>query len=208
MWPEVRIIAGMLASTITSLGTCRLVMPLSESTMAMAGPSARSFSTAALIAAAVSPPTFSAPERMPPRPLLGSRPCSSSASPCSAKSVGKNACTAWPKMIGSETFIMVALRWTENSTSSALARAIWSRRNDCSAAVFMKVASTTSPASTGTDSLSTSVPLSVTSSMRSDPAFSITADFSLDRKSSEVMCATLVFESGDHFPIECGCWRA
>ena len=44
--------------------------------------------------------------------------------------------------------------------------------------------------------------------MRSDPAFSMTADFSLDRKSSAVMWATFVFESGDHFPIECGCLRA
>ena len=35
-----------------------------------------------------------------------------------------NARTAWPKMIGSETFIMVALRWTENSTPCALASAI------------------------------------------------------------------------------------
>ena len=37
--------------------------------------------------------------------------------------------TTWPKMIGSLTFIIVALRCTEKSTSSALARAIWSRRN-------------------------------------------------------------------------------
>ena len=34
---------------------------------------------------------------------------------------GKNARTAWPKMIGSETFIIVALRCTENSTPCALA---------------------------------------------------------------------------------------
>ena len=34
---------------------------------------------------------------------------------------GKNAVTTWPKMIGSLTFIIVALRCTENSTSSALA---------------------------------------------------------------------------------------
>jgi hypothetical protein len=38
--PEVRIIAGMEASTMTSLGTWRLVMPWSELTMAMAGPAA------------------------------------------------------------------------------------------------------------------------------------------------------------------------
>jgi hypothetical protein len=41
MWPEVRIIAGIEASTMTSLGTCRLVMPLSEFTIARRGPSAR-----------------------------------------------------------------------------------------------------------------------------------------------------------------------
>jgi hypothetical protein len=36
--PEVRIIAGIEASTMTSLGTWRLVMPLSELTIARAGP--------------------------------------------------------------------------------------------------------------------------------------------------------------------------
>ena len=41
MWPEVRIIAGIEASTMTSLGTCRFVMPLSELTIARRGPSAR-----------------------------------------------------------------------------------------------------------------------------------------------------------------------
>jgi hypothetical protein len=35
--PEVRIIAGIDASTITSLGTCRLVIPRSESTIARPG---------------------------------------------------------------------------------------------------------------------------------------------------------------------------
>ena len=35
---ELRIIAGMEASTMTSLGTWRLVMPLSEFTIATAGP--------------------------------------------------------------------------------------------------------------------------------------------------------------------------
>lgn len=36
-----------------------------------------------------------------------------SASPCSAKTPAKNALTTWPKMMGSLTFIMVALRCTE-----------------------------------------------------------------------------------------------
>ena len=38
--PELRIIAGIEASTITSEGTWRLVMPLSELTIASAGPCA------------------------------------------------------------------------------------------------------------------------------------------------------------------------
>ena len=53
------------------------------------------------------------------------------------------------------------------------------------------------------------VPSSPTSSMRSDPSASTTVtDCSLERKSSAVMWATLVFESGDQAPIECGCFRA
>ena len=36
----------------------------------------------------------------------------------------------------------------------------------------------------------------------------MTTDFSSERKSSAVMWATLVFESGLHAPIECGCLRA
>ncbi len=44
--PEARISAGIDASTITSLGTCRLVMPRSESTMKRSGPAASARSTA------------------------------------------------------------------------------------------------------------------------------------------------------------------
>ena len=51
MWPDVRIIAGIEASTITSDGTCRLVIPLSESTIASSGPSAMPCSIAFLISA-------------------------------------------------------------------------------------------------------------------------------------------------------------
>ncbi len=73
----------------------------------------------------------------------------------------------------------------------------------------MAVASTTSPGRTGTASLSTVIePSSPTSSIRSDPSLWITAEVSLERKSSAVMCATSVRESGDHAPIECGCVRA
>jgi hypothetical protein len=79
MWPDVRIMAGMEASTMTSLGTWRLVMPRSESTMAIAGPSASSASKDALMSA----PSATAPRplRMPPSPSLGLSPAAASASP-------------------------------------------------------------------------------------------------------------------------------
>ena len=38
IWPDERMAAGIEASMMTSLGTCRLVIPLSESTIARAGP--------------------------------------------------------------------------------------------------------------------------------------------------------------------------
>jgi hypothetical protein len=41
--------------------------------------------------------------------------------------------TAWPKMIGSETFIIVAFMCSENSTPSALVFSISSARNASSA---------------------------------------------------------------------------
>ena len=207
MWPDVRIIAGIEASTITSLGTCRLVMPRSESTIASAGPSASSASNEAVIA---SPPsTWSSPDRMPPRPSFGLRPAALSAAPCSANVFGKNAFTTWPKMIGSETFIIVALRCTENSTPSSFARATWAVRNSRSAATCSTVPSTTSPARTSTPSLSTVVvPSAATCSIRSSPSASTTAEVSFERKSSAVMCATFVRESLLQAPIECGCLRA
>ena len=146
---------------------------------------------------------------MLPRPLFGLSPAAAIASPYRSNTSGRKARTTCPKMIGSETFIIVALRWTENSTPSALARAIWASRNSCSAATCRAVASTTSPASTGTDSRSTVVlPSSATSAIRNEPARSITADVSLERKSSAVICATLVLDSGDQAPIECGWFRA
>ncbi len=195
--------AGMEASTMTSLGTCRLVMPRSESTIASAGPSASSASKDSLIFAPSA--SDSKPLRMPPRPSLGVRPAAASDAPCSAKVRGKNARTTWPKMIGSETFIIVAFRCTENSTPSALARATCAVRNSRSAATRITDASTTSPASTGTDSRSTVVvPSSPASSIRSDPASEITADFSVDRKSSASMWVTLVFDSADQAPMRCG----
>ena len=112
-------------------------------------------------------------------------------------------------MIGSETFIIVALRWIEKRTPVALASAICAVRNSRSFATRITVASTTSPASTGTASRRTVVvPSAATSSIRSLPASATVADRSFDRKSCSPIVATCVLESGDHGPIECGCVRA
>ena len=112
-------------------------------------------------------------------------------------------------MIGSETFIIVALRCTENRTPSFLARVICAATNSSSAAARITVPSTTSPAMTGNASFSTvTVPSSATCWMAIEPSPSMTTDFSLERKSSAPMVATLVRESLLHAPIECGCERA
>ena len=77
--PPLRIMAGIEASTITSEGTWRLVMPRSELTMDRPGPSAISRSKEARI----SEPFFSAssPASTEPRPSFGDRPASASAFP-------------------------------------------------------------------------------------------------------------------------------
>ena len=112
-------------------------------------------------------------------------------------------------MIGSLTFIIVALRCTEKSTSSALARAIWFFRNAWSDATLSTVASTTSPSSTGRASRSSvTVPSVATWRMVSVSSALSTTDCSLSRKSSMPIVATLVLLSGLHAPIECGCLRA
>ncbi len=111
--------------------------------------------------------------------------------------------------MGSETFIIVALRWIENSTSRALASAICAARNASSARALMYVASTTSPARTGIDSFSTvTLPSLATSSTFSSSSAAKVTDRSLDRKSSAPMVATVVFESGAQAPILWGCDRA
>ena len=209
MWPEVRIIAGIEASTITSDGTCRLVMPLSESTIARRGPVGDALLDRRLDLRALGQRLDAGEDAAEPVVRREARG-SASASPYSAKTSGKKARTTWPKMIGSETFIIVALRCTENSTSSALARAICAVRNSRSAATASRCASTTSPASTGTDSLSTVVVAVVADQLDAQRVVGLDrpTDFSLERKSSALMCATLVFESALHAPIECGCLRA
>ena len=112
-------------------------------------------------------------------------------------------------MIGSETFIIVAFRWTEKSTPCSRASATWAARNASSAARRITAASTISPASTGTRSLSTvTAPSAPTCSIRSSSSASTVTERSVERKSSAPIVTTWVRDSPDHAPIECGCERA
>ncbi len=83
-------------------------------------------------------------------------------------------------MIGSETFIMVALRCSENSTPLAFASAICACTNEASALRLITAASTISPALTAVFSLSTTLlPSALNSSIFRLPAVASVADFSL-----------------------------
>ena len=74
---------------ITSLGTCRLVIPRSESTMASAGPASYTRATAASIASRSSSGSASSAESTLARPLFGFAPTRASASPWSANTSAK-----------------------------------------------------------------------------------------------------------------------
>ena len=142
--------AGIEASTITSLGTCRLVIPRSESTIASVGPLLvgaldRGLDRLALVVGEALERAEDAGQA-----VVRARAGRASASPCSANTSAKNARTAWPKMIGSETFIIVAFRCSEKRTPCALASAICSARKASSARRRMTAPSKISPASTGT----------------------------------------------------------
>ncbi|KAG1437083.1 hypothetical protein G6F55_014120 [Rhizopus delemar] len=83
-------------------------------------------------------------------------------------------------MTGSETFIIVAFRCTENSTPVARASSSWACRKDFSLAVDSTAASMISPALTGGFSFSTVfVPSAAVSSILTSPASAIRADFSV-----------------------------
>ena len=112
-------------------------------------------------------------------------------------------------MMGSETFIIVALRCSENSTPCAFASAICSATKAASALRLIADASTISPAFTFTLSFSTvTVPSAATSSIFSAPSAASVADCSLPKKSPAAMWATCDFESALQAPMRCGCLRA
>ena len=191
---------------MTSLGTCRLVMPRSESTIASGGPVGELGVERRLDRRALGQ-RVRGRRRWRRGRRSGSRPAAASTSPYSAKVFGKKARTTWPKMIGSETFIIVAFRCTENSTPSALARAICAARN---------VAQRGHAHDRRVDDLAGEHRHRLAqhgggrrrrrrARCAAMPASAMTADCSVERKSSAAMCATLVFESGVHAPIRCGC---
>jgi hypothetical protein len=98
---------------------------------------------------------------------------------CLSNTLAKNTRTAWPKIIGSETFIIVAFMCSENSTPCFFASATCSPRNESSAFLLMKVPSITSPASNGSSLSTVTLPSFATCSMRTSVAASTVTDFSL-----------------------------
>ena len=75
----------MEASTITSLGTWRLVMPLSLSTMAMAGPAAYTALMSSSMAARSASGSVAIFATRSPKPLLTSTPSFARVSACFSK---------------------------------------------------------------------------------------------------------------------------
>ena len=109
---------------ITSLGTWRLVMPLSELTMARPGRLAYSAWMSALIAAFSASGSVSIRVSMSATPLSGSTPSFVSVAPCFSNTSAKNTETQWPNRMGSEIFIMVVLTCSENRMPSFFAASI------------------------------------------------------------------------------------
>ena len=131
----------------------------------------------------------SRPLRMPPRPSFGVRPAAASASPYCGEGLREEGAhhVAEDDRVGDLHHRGLEVHREQHALGLGARRPARSR-NSRSAATRITEASTTSPASTGTDSRSTVVvPSSPTSSMRSAPSSAITTDFSVERKSSAPM---------------------
>ena len=177
--------------------------------MAIAGPAAKASAKSLRMVAASAAGKASSEASTLPRPLLGLAPTVARASACCANTGLKNARTACPKRMGSDTFIIVAFKCRENNTPDDLASATCCSRNSVSAAQLMNVASAISPANTATFSFMTvTLPSAATCSMRKESSCPKVTDCSLERKSPPLMCATCEAESGAQAPIECGLARA
>ena len=210
--PESRIIAGIDASMITSLGTCRLVMPLSELTIASARARRVFGGDVGLDRRALRLPAALADRAYrSPMPLFGIEAEPTAARRrASSKHVLVEALTTVPNMIGSETFIIVAFRCSENSTPCRFASSICaSTKSAQRARAHHGRVDQFAGLHRRSSSFSTRVlpSLPVIRCARCRPARSArTVRCRRNRRAS--MCATWVFESALHAPIRCGCLRA
>ena len=210
MWPEVRIIAGIEASTITSLGTCRLVMPLSESTIASGGPVGEALrrwrprSPALVVGQRRDRPGGSRRAR---RSALS--PAAASTSPCCANRSREERLARVAEDDRVRDLHHRGLEVHREQHALGLGAARSARRGTRRAQRRSStVASTTSPASTGTDSLSTVVVPSRADELDAQRVVGLDDDRLLvGAEVAGAHVATLVLESGDHAPIECG-WLA
>ena len=170
----------MEASIITSLGTCKLVIPLSESTIAISGPLAKHFS----ISASISERLFSSSSEILfktlPKPLLAFTPNCSKVSACLSKTSAKKTFTACPNMMGSDTFIMVAFKCNENKTPCCFASLICSAKKARKALTLIREESITSPACNGVLCFKTVSPSAVFKTILTSSSASITTDCSLE----------------------------
>ena len=159
--------------------------------MAISGPCSRSALILDSISAFLSAGSFSIAFKTSPRPLFGSPPAFLISSPYSLKTSSKNTFTAWPKIMGSETFIIVAFICSENSTPFSLASFTCSLRNFKRAFLLIRLASITSPLSRCKLSLSTFLsPLLEVNSIFTSVSSLRVRDFSLALKSPPSIVAT------------------
>ena len=210
MWPEVRIIAGIEASTMTSEGTCRLVMPRSESTIASAGPSASPARTAALIAVALGQRLDGGQEGA--QAVVGAdarRP--GSASPYSLEQRREEGLhdVAEDDRVGDLHHRGLQVHREQHvlglgpgdllgrGTRAARRRRMTVRVDDLAGEHGRRLLEHGDRA-VGGDVLDA----------QDVVGRAATTDFSLERKSSAPMVATLVLDVGDQAPIECGWLRA
>jgi hypothetical protein len=136
---------------------------------------------------------------------LGFTPSASSLSPYFSNTGASQALTAWPKMIGSETFIIVAFMCSENSVPSCLG-AFDLLGEEGVERLRGHVGGVDDGAGGIADPSfrTVSVPAAVVSTIFAVAALSSVADTSLERKSPPDMEATRVLLSGDQSPMRCG----
>mmetsp|Transcript_33551 Transcript_33551/g.84234 ORF Transcript_33551/g.84234 Transcript_33551/m.84234 type:complete len:211 (+) Transcript_33551:1344-1976(+) len=131
------------------------------------------------------------------RPMLGLTPMRRRVSPCLANTSLKYTDTAWPKMMGSDTFIMVAFRCSDTITSCALASCSCSSKNARSSRAFMTEASRISFSMTARPDFRTVfLPCASTWVIWIFVSLGTTYDFSLPKKSPDFMWATWVLDTG------------